>query len=68
MLTLQIRKTAESFAIYMMKDKVYKHIAWDGFGIEINEKAIDIIQSSVNILLEQFNKEDIKDGKENHMA
>jgi hypothetical protein len=52
MLSVRIRKTPECLVIYLVKDQLYKHIVWDMWGVEINDRAIELIESSLNLLLE----------------
>jgi hypothetical protein len=68
-LNVRIRKTSKEFTVLLIRDGWSKHISWEPNDIKINPKAIELIENSIDILLEEhlYSEKGKNDGKENNM-
>lgn len=70
-LSVRIKKTSKEFTIYLIREGWIKHVSWKPKHIKINAKAIELIENSIDILLEEHLytlKKEGEYGKENNVA
>lgn len=70
-LSVRIKKNRKEFTISLIRDGWIKHISWKPIDVRINTKAIELIENSIEILLEEHLytlKRENEFGKENNVA
>lgn len=65
---IKIDNEKKGFVIYLSDGKDFiEHIGWDSSDVLINQKTVEIIETSLRILFEQYLRR-LNYGKENNLA